>query len=127
VSAVKTIPHAARTQVLTTILDQLHVSDDPIAYEPFMMMDWDDARALGESGLVTFGGHTVNHEIVSRLNDADVRREIVESIESVGAHVSGISKTFAYPNGSLDDFDERAVRAVRSSSPRRCRRARRRP
>ena len=81
----------------------------------YRMMTWDDVSAIAESGLVTFGGHTVSHAIVSRLGDAEVDAEIRGSIQEVAKRVSARTATFAYPNGNPEDFDERAQAAVRGS------------
>ena len=86
----------------------------------FAMMDWDEARALADRGLVTFGGHTVDHEIVSRLDDAALARQVGGSIADVAAAFAGpragaISRTFCYPNGGPADFDGRAGAQVRAA------------
>ena len=77
----------------------------------FAFMDWDQVAQMGATGLVTFGGHTVHHEIVSRLDDEAVEHEISASVERARATGYG-SETFAYPNGGVDDFDERAASAL---------------
>jgi peptidoglycan/xylan/chitin deacetylase (PgdA/CDA1 family) len=70
-------------------------------------------RTLGRTGVVTFGGHTVQHEIVSRLADDEVVREIAGSVAEVRAQVpDAVSATFAYPNGRRIDYDARAAAAV---------------
>jgi peptidoglycan/xylan/chitin deacetylase (PgdA/CDA1 family) len=79
----------------------------------WQMMTWHDVRAVGRGGLVTFGAHTVEHRILSRLGDADVEREIGDSVRAVGAATSALSRTFAYPNGRVIDFDARAQGAAR--------------
>ena len=79
----------------------------------FAMLTWDEVRAAARSRLLTFGGHTVTHPIVSRLPDADVEAEIGMSMDRVTREVDAITRTFAYPNGRAIDFDARAVDAVR--------------
>lgn len=81
----------------------------------FEMMTWDEARAMEESGWVRFGGHTVNHEIVSRLDDGRLEAEIAGSIDAVRAHFARPSQVFAYPNGRPEDFDARGRAAIRSA------------
>jgi hypothetical protein len=71
--------------------------------------------ALAHSGWVTFGGHTVNHEILSTLGDADVESEVRGSVAAVTSLGAAMSATFAYPNGRRRDFDDRAVAALRAA------------
>jgi peptidoglycan/xylan/chitin deacetylase (PgdA/CDA1 family) len=77
------------------------------------MMTWDDVHAMEQTGLVSFGAHTVNHEIVSHLNDSELADEIRQSHEAVREHVARPSRSFAYPNGTPDDFDDRAARELK--------------
>lgn len=87
----------------------------PDATRPFRIMSWDDVRRMEESGLITFGGHTVNHEIVARLDDAELREEIAGSMQAVRSHAARVSDTFAYPNGRPSDFDDRAAAVIRAA------------
>jgi peptidoglycan/xylan/chitin deacetylase (PgdA/CDA1 family) len=80
--------------------------------EPFRMLEWSDVEAMDEEGLVSFGAHTVNHEIVSHLEDDRLEAEIGESIAEIGRRVRNASRTFAYPNGSIGDFDDRSRRVL---------------
>jgi peptidoglycan/xylan/chitin deacetylase (PgdA/CDA1 family) len=109
--ALKTRQAVERSALVDRLLAALDVDaarDDG----EFAFLTWDEVRTLGASGLVTFGGHTVGHEIVSRLDDAAVVREVSESVER--ARATGFaSETFAYPNGGVGDFDGRAVAALR--------------
>ena len=78
----------------------------------FAMMSWDDAREMLATGLVTFGAHTVNHDILSRVDDARVTSEVEGSMRRVAEEL-GECRTFAFPNGREVDFDARAIAAVR--------------
>jgi hypothetical protein len=82
--------------------------------DAFGLLGWNEVRSLSASGLVTFGGHTVHHEIVSRLDDDALDAEIGGSVAAVrGAVPEALSLTFAYPNGRPQDIDKRAEAALR--------------
>ncbi len=66
------------------------------------------------TGLIRFGAHTRYHDILSQLDDSTVDGEVEHSIRDVASRVESASQTFAYPNGTLADFDERARAAVRN-------------
>lgn len=112
--ALKRLPRAERE----AILDDLHAqlggarADDAGA---FAIMSWTDARTMAASGLVTFGGHTVHHDVLRGSEDERVFAEVHDSVETVSARLDAVSRTFAYPNGRAEDFDARAVVAVRAS------------
>ena len=108
--ALKSRPSSERAAVVASVLAALDARTVDDAGD-FAFLDWDEIAALGASGLVTFGGHTVHHEIVSRLDDAGVVREITDSVQR--ARSTGYAtETFAYPNGGIADFDVRAETAL---------------
>ena len=59
----------------------------------------DDIREMTESGLIEFGGHTMNHVNLTTVDDATARREIADSIETVASLTASPCRTFAYPFG----------------------------
>lgn len=115
VEHLKELSPQERERTLRNLFDQLRASANQNVTQAFAMMHWLDANEMTTSGLITFGGHTVNHEIVSRLTDDDVRYEITESMREVEAQLTATTRTFAYPNGGRADFDDRAAEAVRAA------------
>jgi peptidoglycan/xylan/chitin deacetylase (PgdA/CDA1 family) len=78
-------------------------------------MTWDDVRAVQASGLVEFGGHTTQHEILAHQGDAEVREEVRRSHRRVAVETRREPRVFAYPNGRAVDFDDRAKAAVKDA------------
>ena len=110
-AALKALPASRRRTAHARVLALL----DPAAADDggtFGIMTWTDVRRMEAAGLITFGGHTVNHEIVSRLDDRELAHEVGDSMRDVAAHVARLTATFAYPNGTRADFDARAAAAV---------------
>ena len=70
--------------------------------EPFsrQMLSWDEAREMFASGLVRFGAHTVNHEILDQVSLQKAEDEIFKSREEIEHRFGGKVRTFAYPNGN---------------------------
>ena len=80
-----------------------------------LYMDWDAARALRDGG-VELGGHTVNHPILSRLDEAGAREEIGACRERMVAELGpGAGRTFAYPFGRRWDYGREAMTAARAA------------
>lgn len=108
--ALKLMPDARRLEILAAVHAALEVATPVDA--AFALLTWDEARLAEEGGLLTFGAHTVSHPILSRLPDASLQSEISQSIRMVGQQLRRPSRTFAYPNGRPEDFDERAAHAL---------------
>ena len=112
IDQLKLLRPAARDPVLADLHAQLGdghgaTSDD------FAMMNWADVRTMEATGLVSFGGHTMNHEIVSRLDEKELEREIDECLSTLRRNLTRVSPTFAFPNGRVEDFDERSITVLR--------------
>ncbi len=89
---------------------EVDLPERPVA--DYAAMDWDTVVRLSSQG-VEFGGHTVTHPILSRVDDARLRSEVETSI-AVVRHATGREvRCFAYPNGRNRDFDDRAVELLR--------------
>ena len=81
------------------------------------MLDWPEVTALQQGGLVAVGAHTATHEILSTLPTPAVEDEIRGSIEALRSQPNA-STVFAYPNGRPQDFDDRAVTALKNAGMR---------
>jgi peptidoglycan/xylan/chitin deacetylase (PgdA/CDA1 family) len=64
-------------------------------------MTWDDLRQIAERG-VEVGSHTASHPHLTRLSDAELERELVESRERIADELGRPVRLFAYPYGEHD-------------------------
>jgi len=74
-------------------------------------MPWDTLRGLADDGL-EIGSHTVSHPRLTRLDDAELRRELRESRERIADELGRECRFLAYPYG---DEDQRVRAATRSA------------
>lgn len=58
-----------------------------------------EVRAITASGLVEVGAHTVTHPMLSRLNAASQRAEVVDSRDAIAAILGAPPVSFSYPHG----------------------------
>jgi peptidoglycan/xylan/chitin deacetylase (PgdA/CDA1 family) len=86
------------------------LEDDAEAYpDELATMDWDALRALVERG-VEVSSHTVSHPHLTRLGDAELRRELGDSRGRLEAELGRPCRFLAYPYGENDDRVEAAAR-----------------
>lgn len=114
IGRLKRLKPSARDVALISILDQVGLPPDA-ALEPFQMLTWRQVADMEATGLTTFGGHTVHHEIVSNLDQAGLESEVRGSITAVRNATERPSATFAYPNGGRRDFTLAAKQVVQSA------------
>ena len=77
-------------------------------------LTWAQAREMWSSG-IEIGCHTVNHPILSTLEDAAQRVEIESAAQRIESMTGKRPRFFAYPNGGTRDFNEATVRALETS------------
>ena len=66
-------------------------------------LSWDQVRMLDRSGLITIGGHTVNHRNLASLSEADQRFEIETGKQLLEQQLGHTMRHFAYPYGQYND------------------------
>ncbi len=68
-----------------------------------LLMNWDEVREMSESGLVSFGAHTVSHALLDQLPLDQVQKEIVECAADIHSETGLSPELFAYPNGNYTE------------------------
>jgi peptidoglycan/xylan/chitin deacetylase (PgdA/CDA1 family) len=106
------VPATERARVIDILFREQ--GGDARALTDGLYMTWDDARALRDAG-VELGGHTVNHEILSRLEPAAARAEIDGSRAALVLNLGVEPKSFAYPFGRRWDWNDDTTRLAREA------------
>jgi len=64
-------------------------------------LSWDQIRTLDKSGLITIGGHTLDHENLATLPESEQRNEIITSKIEIEKELGHTIRHFAYPYGAF--------------------------
>jgi peptidoglycan/xylan/chitin deacetylase (PgdA/CDA1 family) len=72
-------------------------------------------QSLRASGLIEFGAHTHTHPILTLIPRDERRREIQQSVEIVSRLTGQPCRSFAYPNGRAQDYDQYCMDVLKSS------------
>jgi peptidoglycan/xylan/chitin deacetylase (PgdA/CDA1 family) len=89
--------------VLEGLLGVVPERSDPF-YEALAPMDWEQVHEMDSDPLISFGGHTSNHTILTRLSAEEVLTEVVDCRADLDRHLAQSTNLWAYPNGTLNDF-----------------------
>ena len=109
---VKFLPIAVRDATIDAVAAQLEV-ELPAAPPPrYASMTWDEIRSCGQSGLMTFGPHTVTHPILSLTDDAQSAWEIRHSWARLRAECEATVPVFCYPDGSPSSYGLRELDVI---------------
>ena len=92
-----------RMAFLKKIADKLNVVVPDLPTKKYASMNWNQVKELSSNG-ISFGAHTCKHEILSKINNDDVRTEIAQSKKRIEKEIQKEVYSFAYPNGMSNDF-----------------------
>jgi len=83
--------------------------------EPYI--GWDEAARLAEGGVV-LGSHSLSHRSVARISNEQARAEIFLSRQMIEENTGTTVTAFAYPYGTLADFNPQVAGLVREAGYR---------
>jgi peptidoglycan/xylan/chitin deacetylase (PgdA/CDA1 family) len=79
-----------------------------------VILSWDEIKEMNEWG-IDFGAHTVSHPILTRISLEQAKFEISQSKKEIEKRLGRSVKTFAYPNGTHEDFNTKIIDLVKES------------
>jgi peptidoglycan/xylan/chitin deacetylase (PgdA/CDA1 family) len=116
-SILKKMPLAKIKFFLDELQERLKVKYDweriPEELQP---LTWKQIREMKKSGLISFGGHTVSHAILSICNKEEQHVEMVESKARIEKELNEACLMLAYPNGKENDFTEETIRLAKKAN-----------
>ena len=68
-------------------------------------LSWEQARAMRQTGIISFGAHTVSHPVLSRCTPATQSYEISQSKRRIEEELGEECTVFAYPYGKGTDYN----------------------
>lgn len=106
-----------QTNLYSWLLDLYNAAEVEVPAQPplqYRAGSWEQANEFVRLGH-SIAAHTRTHRILSRLNDAEVRDEIIGSYRYLKTKVPGCSGVFAYPTGRPVDFGVREKQIIADS------------
>ncbi|MGZ3621500.1 MAG: polysaccharide deacetylase family protein [Ktedonobacteraceae bacterium] len=108
---------AEREAYLKAIRKSLNVSSATTMEDELCApLTWAEIGKMEESGLVSFGAHTLHHPLLSYLSDPEeVKREVYECKAILEQKLNCPVNTFAYPIGKFEHFGEQGLQAAKEA------------
>lgn len=95
----RSVPNRQREQWCADFLRRMNPPQDRLTG---CMLDWKQVREMHANG-ISFGAHTMSHPAVSRLNAAELERELVASKSLLETGLNASVNDFCYPFGKPAD------------------------
>jgi len=100
-----------RERYVAEMLERAGRRDKPVP-KRYRILTWEQVREMDASGLITFGGHTRTHPILSRVGMSRARSEIMGDKGCIEGELGHPIYHFAYPNGKAGDFTSETIRIL---------------
>ncbi len=110
IESMKKIPNEEKKKWVAQLPQTLKVSV-PSNFFRNLMMNWDQIREMNKNR-IEFGGHTINHPILSKVPLDEAFNEIDGSRKRIEHELGREVQSFAYPNGMSDNFNSDIEKAV---------------
>lgn len=117
VGALKRVSNMKRLDILGWLEREYADAMKPGDFRLSHPLDWNQIREMSAAG-IEFGSHTVSHPILSRLDDEELRQELVESRTRLEQELGKSAPVLAYPVGGPDEFNEKVIQAAASAGYR---------
>lgn len=117
IEALKSVPDAERRRVVQGIDGWMDTELPDAPPAEYAALTWESVRRLERSGM-SFAPHSISHPVLSRVDDAVVRTEIVGSWEALQRECHDPVPIFGYPQGTSDSYGPREIATVRESGMR---------
>lgn len=100
-----------------TVIAQLHdwASCSPAGRRSHRSLSREELRSLTADGLIEVGAHTVSHPSLGSISGEEQRNEIFRSKEILEKVLGTPIRSFAYPFGCREDFNDETLRLVREA------------
>jgi peptidoglycan/xylan/chitin deacetylase (PgdA/CDA1 family) len=82
-----------------------------------VFLTWEQIRTMYQSSLISFGLHSVTHQIMSKLIFDEQVQEIVTGVESFWKNLQIEPDGFAYPFGGKSHFNQDTIAALKRNLP----------
>lgn len=94
------------------VLTNLEIPQNPP--DEYKAMSWEDVGEVPKNE-IEIGSHTLNHYILTRLDDKVLEEEVGRSKKVIEERLGTKVSSFAYPNGMSGDYDKRVIEMVKDS------------
>lgn len=83
-------------------------------------MNWSQVKKLNSSKYFLIGGHTVDHSILSFLNNKEAKKEIYNSINRIEKNTKIKLRHYSYPEGLRHTFGKREIKLLKEKGIKLC-------
>jgi len=108
----KAYPPSARWREIEAIFSELRLKIPKDMDN--QLLDWCEVKEMADLN-ISFGSHTMTHEILTTIKLEEAERELTESKKLIESQIHRRVRVFAYPNGGRSDYSAEVIDLIRKS------------
>ena len=118
--ALKQMGPDKRNKILSSLQECTDVPDNSDPAPNYANLSWEDVRNLDTPPSYEVGSHTVNHEVLSTLEEELLHYEIEQSIKDLEGHLGHPIDLFSYPEGQSEHFNDHVIAIIKKARIKIC-------
>lgn len=111
----KSAPASQKDAVINALIEQTKVEPTLGETENYRIMNWEQVCSLDNHHLFTIGGHSMYHNILGNLSEADAKAEIEGSISLIKQKTGTDQRHYAYPEGQPHHYTEHTIKILKNN------------
>ena len=72
----------------------------------YRVMSWKQVRKIASNDLFEIGGHSLNHDILTKLTSSQMKKDVKNSIKILKNKLNSKVIHYSYPEGQISDYNK---------------------
>ena len=96
-------------EIISALVDATEVMPNVEASPNYRKVSWKQLRRMLENPLVTIGGHTHTHNIMSQMTPQTLEYEVSTSLQLLRLNLNQDISHYSYPEGQVHHYNDRVI------------------
>ena len=83
-------------------------------------LSWAQLNKMKNNSLVTIGGHSHSHRVMSNLTLSDLNFEVSHSLELINSNLKLQTHHYSYPEGMINSFNDQVIKVLKNNGIKIC-------
>jgi len=110
----KNISAIKKDKLINSLSNVLKIKPNNKYSKNYRIMNWQQIKKLASNNLFEIGGHSFNHDILTRLPVSKMKRSIKQSITLLEKKLNKKIKHYSYPEGQSTDYNNEIKKYLKS-------------
>ncbi len=112
--------NSIKEDVIKQLIEQTGHQPNSDNSDNYRVMNWQQLIEMSLNENVIIGGHSLKHEILSRLDHEQMKKNIELSVEELSSKLNINVEHYSYPEGQSDHYNEDVINILRDNGVKCC-------